>query len=272
MGGRVSRTQPRPDRLAGVVDRWSGLRVVVVGDVMLDEWRFTDPQRLAREAPAPVVTLRREEDAAGGAGNTAVNLAALGARPVLIAPLGSDAAGGRVRACLARAGVEDRTVAVAGYRTRMKRRVVAADQILFCEEDARSAAPPPPPGVDGMLRVLRSVLPTGPGPGPVLVVCDYGLGALGEPVREWLVSHRDAFAMVALDAHDLGRWTRLAPTVVTPSYVEAVPLLGPSAAPDDDREVVVLTHGARLLRAMAARIVAVTLDVAGAVVLSAEGS
>jgi D-beta-D-heptose 7-phosphate kinase / D-beta-D-heptose 1-phosphate adenosyltransferase len=266
-------TQRRPgrDSLARAVDRWRGRPVVVVGDVMLDEWRFTEPRRLSREAPAPVVTLRRREDAPGGAGNTAVNLAALGARPVLVGPLGDDEAGDRVRACLAAAGVTDRTVAAPGSRTPTKRRVVAADQILLCEEDERAGGPPPAAVLDGMIAALEEAV-AGAG-NPVLAVCDYGLGALDERVRRWLVAHRDAFALVALDAHDLGRWAGLAPTVVTPSYAEASPLLDPlprPAAGDGDRAAVVTAYGARLLRRTGARIAAVTLDVAGAVVLTAD--
>jgi D-beta-D-heptose 7-phosphate kinase / D-beta-D-heptose 1-phosphate adenosyltransferase len=265
-------TQSRPDRdsLARAVDRWRGRPVVVVGDVMLDEWRFTEPRRLSREAPAPVVTLRRREDAPGGAGNTAVNLAALGGRPVLVGPLGDDPAGDRVRACLAAAGVTDRTVAAPGSRTPTKRRVVAADQILLCEEDERAGGPPAAVA-DGMIAALAEV--AAGGGGPVLAVCDYGLGALDERVRSWLVAHRDAFALVALDAHDLGRWEGLAPTVVTPSYAEATPLLGPAPGPagrDGDRAAVVTAYGPRLLRRTGARIAAVTLDVAGAVVLTAD--
>jgi D-beta-D-heptose 7-phosphate kinase / D-beta-D-heptose 1-phosphate adenosyltransferase len=263
----VTQRRPGRDSLARAVDRWRDRPVVVVGDVMLDEWRFTEPRRLSREAPAPVVTLRRREDAPGGAGNTAVNLAALGARPVLVGPLGDDEPGNRVRARLAAAGVTDRTVAVPGTRTATKRRVLAAGQILLCEEDA----PAGEPVADAMLAALEAVVAAGGN--PVLAVCDYGLGALDERVRRWLVAHRDEFAMVALDAHDLGRWEGLAPTVVTPSYAEAVPLLGPPPRPaggDGDRAAVVTAYGARLLRRTGARIAAVTLDVAGAVVLTAD--
>ncbi|MFD0818375.1 D-glycero-beta-D-manno-heptose 1-phosphate adenylyltransferase, partial [Micromonospora zhanjiangensis] len=65
-------------RLAAVVTGWTGRGVLVVGDAMLDEWRFAESDRLCREAPAPVLTLRKRLVAAGGAANTAVNLAALG--------------------------------------------------------------------------------------------------------------------------------------------------------------------------------------------------
>jgi D-beta-D-heptose 7-phosphate kinase/D-beta-D-heptose 1-phosphate adenosyltransferase len=260
-------SRPSVDGLAGTVQRWLGRPVLVVGDVMLDEWRFTEPRRLSREAPAPVVTLRRQEDAPGGAGNTAANLAALGARPTLIAPLGADPAGDRVRAALAAGGVADRTVPVPGHPTPTKRRVVAADQILLCEEEPAGAVPPPG-AADGIVAELERVLAAGPA--PVLAICDYGLAGLDERVRDWLVAHRGAFALVALDAHDLSRWSGLAPDVVTPSYAEARPLLGAAAGPDAARDAAVVSGGPRLLRDTGARTAAVTLDVAGAVVLTAH--
>ena len=52
-------------RLAAVVESWLGRTVLVVGDAMLDEWRFAESDRLCREAPAPVLTLRRRLAAAG---------------------------------------------------------------------------------------------------------------------------------------------------------------------------------------------------------------
>lgn len=84
---------------------------------MLDEWRFADSDRLCREAPAPVLTLRRRISAAGGAANTAVNVATLGGRAVLVAPVGADVAGDELHDCLDRAGVWDRTVNQPGRPT-----------------------------------------------------------------------------------------------------------------------------------------------------------
>jgi fructose-1-phosphate kinase PfkB-like protein len=106
----------------------------------------------------------------------------------------------------------------------------------------------------------------------VLAICDYGLGALDERVRDWLLAHRDAFALVALDAHELDRWAGLAPDVVTPSYAEARPLLGAAAGPEDARDSAAVSGGPALLRETGARTAAVTLDVSGAVVLTADGS
>ncbi|MEU6075897.1 D-glycero-beta-D-manno-heptose 1-phosphate adenylyltransferase [Micromonospora sp. NPDC047074] len=215
-------------RLATVVEGWLGRPVLVVGDAMLDDWRFAESDRLCREAPAPVLTLRRRISAAGGAANTAVNVAALGGRAVLVAPVGADVAGDELHDCLDRAGVWDRTVNQPGRPTPVKRRMLAGNQILLRED---SGDPDDALDDDGVARLLTALdcateeLRAAGREAPTLVVCDYGLGALPAPVRAWLVAHRQRYATVALDAHDLADWHGLAPTVVTPSFAEATRLL-----------------------------------------------
>ncbi|MEH0970434.1 D-glycero-beta-D-manno-heptose 1-phosphate adenylyltransferase [Micromonospora sp. CPCC 205546] len=219
-------------RLAAVVQGWLGRPVLVVGDAMLDDWRFAESDRLCREAPAPVLTLRRRISAAGGAANTAVNVATLGGRAVLVAPVGADVAGDELHDCLDRAGVWDRTVNQPGRPTPVKRRMLAGNQILLREDsgDADDALDD-----DGVARLLTALdcateeLRAAGGEAPTLVVCDYGLGALPAAVRAWLVAHRERYATVALDAHDLADWRGLAPTVVTPSFAEATRLLARAA-------------------------------------------
>ncbi|GIG90872.1 hypothetical protein Pen02_58080 [Plantactinospora endophytica] len=227
--------------MASVVESWLGRGVLVVGDAMLDEWRFAESDRLCREAPAPVLSLRRRLTAAGGAANTAVNLTALGGRAALVAPVGADVAGDELHDCLDRAGVWDRTISQPGRPTPVKRRLLAADQILLREDEGDADETLPEEGVRRMLNALaratEELRADRDGQPPTLVVCDYGLGALPEAVRTWLVRHRDSFATVALDAHDLAYWRGLAPTVVTPSFAEATRLLdeavsaGPSGPP-----------------------------------------
>ncbi|PWU43760.1 D-glycero-beta-D-manno-heptose 1-phosphate adenylyltransferase [Micromonospora globispora] len=220
-------------RLATVVESWLGRPVLVVGDAMLDEWRFAESERLCREAPAPVLTLRRRISAAGGAANTAVNVATLGGRAVLVAPVGADVAGDELHDCLDRAGVWDRTVNQTGRPTPVKRRMLAGNQILLRED---SGDPEDPLDDDGVAHLLTALdcateeLKAVAGGAPLtLVVCDYGLGALPPPVRAWLVANRDRYATVALDAHDLADWRGLNPTVVTPSFAEAARLLARAA-------------------------------------------
>ncbi|MFF5070346.1 D-glycero-beta-D-manno-heptose 1-phosphate adenylyltransferase [Micromonospora olivasterospora] len=224
-------------RLATVVESWLGRPVLVIGDAMLDEWRFAESDRLCREAPAPVLTLRRRISAAGGAANTAVNVAALGGRAVLVAPVGADVAGDELHDCLDRAGVWDRTVSQPHRATPVKRRMLAGNQILLRED---SGDPDDVLDDDGVARLLTALecateelRAAAGGEPPTLVVCDYGLGALPAPVRAWLVAARERYATVALDAHDLADWRGLAPTVVTPSFAEATRLLARAASRTD---------------------------------------
>ncbi|SIN30910.1 D-glycero-beta-D-manno-heptose 1-phosphate adenylyltransferase [Micromonospora cremea] len=222
-------------RLATVVESWLGRPVLIVGDAMLDEWRFADSDRLCREAPAPVLTLRRRISAAGGAANTAVNVATLGGRAVLVAPVGADVAGDELHDCLDRAGVWDRTVNQPGRPTPVKRRMLAGNQILLREDSGDPDDALAPDGVTRLLTALdcatEELRAAAGGEAPTLVVCDYGLGALTAPVRAWLVEQRERYATVALDAHDLADWRGLAPTVVTPSFAEATRLLARAGGP-----------------------------------------
>ncbi|MFV2099058.1 D-glycero-beta-D-manno-heptose 1-phosphate adenylyltransferase [Micromonospora sp. LOL_014] len=272
---------------ADLVERWSGRPVLVVGDAMLDEWRFATSTRLCREAPAPVLTLDRRQIAAGGAANTAVNLAALGARPLLVAPIGVDPVGDQVARCLHQAGVQDRMVAQPGTRTPVKRRLLAADQILLREDDGGPAGPLPAEQVERLLAALVAsteeirldhaepdVDGTGAHPDgarPDLVICDYGLGALPDRIRQWLIRHRDRYGTVALDTHDLTRWAGLRPTLITPSIAEAAPAVG-QPTPDRDRVAAARRLLPRLHAATGADLVAVTLDTDGSVVGDRSGA
>lgn len=256
--------------LAALMGTFTGIRVVVVGDVMLDEWRFVEPERLAREAPAPVVTLRGRRYAAGGAGNTAVNLARLGAHSVLVAPVGNDHAGSRLRRCLADGGVEDHTVAIDGSVTPVKRRLLAGEQIVVREDEGTTVTRVAPDTAARVLAALRSTL-RGPDL-PSLVICDYGLGALDGPVRDWLTGHRHRFATVALDAHDLRPWRGLSPTVITPSFTEAERVLGePARIYGAHRVTAALAMVADLVEITGTDTVAITLDSDGVVVSDRSG-
>ncbi|MFY1635706.1 D-glycero-beta-D-manno-heptose 1-phosphate adenylyltransferase [Solwaraspora sp. WMMB335] len=241
---------------------------------MLDEWRFASSARLCREAPAPVLTLDHRQVAAGGAANTAVNLATLGARPLLVAPVGVDEIGDQIARCLHLAGVQDRMVAQPGTRTPVKRRLLAAEQILLREDEG---GPHGPPVTEQMERLLAAIAATTEGirlgtgeaattvSRPALVICDYGLGALADPVRRWLVDNRDRYGVVALDAHDLNRWDGLRPTIITPSIAEAAQALG-LGVPQVDRVGAARDMLASLRAGTGAEVIAVTLDVDGSVV------
>ena len=125
------------DRLLALLSAARTRRIAIVGDAMLDVYLRGDVDRISPEAPVPVVRVREQREALGGAANVAQNVLALGARCELVAAVGGDRAGERLRASLAALGAEQRGLVTVDRPTTTKTRVVArAQQLLrFDEED-----------------------------------------------------------------------------------------------------------------------------------------
>jgi D-glycero-beta-D-manno-heptose-7-phosphate kinase len=124
------------DRVLQLIQRMRSSRVAVVGDIMLDRYLIGDTDRLSPEAPVPVVTVAQRHAALGGAANVASNVAALGARCLLVGVVGDDGDGAAIRQELAVARLEDRFVlTIAGRPTTSKTRIVARGQQIVRIDD-----------------------------------------------------------------------------------------------------------------------------------------
>lgn len=116
-------------RARALVSRMRGRRVLVLGDVMLDEFLWGTAARLSPEAPVPVVEVTRHSWSVGGAGNVAANVRALGGHAVLAGVVGQDRAADTLREALSGYGVEAQlAVAADGRPTTQKTRVIAHHQ------------------------------------------------------------------------------------------------------------------------------------------------
>ena len=248
--------------LAGLVDAFGALEVVVVGDALLDGYLWGSTTRLCREAPVPKVTVQRRARVPGGAGNAAVNAAALGARVRLVSVVGDDPDGAELRAALREAGVADDDVLVEPDRqTVAKRRLFAGEQMLVGFDEG---APRPVSAATeaALLDRLIRLLPRA----DAVVVSDYGYGVLTPRVVDQLGQlHRAHPGVLVVDAHSVTAYRDLRPTAVKPNYDEVRPLLA-GCAVQGSREDVVRACADDLLAATGADIVAVTLDRDGAVV------
>lgn len=108
-------------------------RIVVLGDVMLDEFVWGDVTRISPEAPVPVVDIRRESVHLGGAANVLANLVALGAQASVIGVAGNDTAGERLRSALRRETPlqsDDLIVVDATRPSTIKTRIIAHNQLV----------------------------------------------------------------------------------------------------------------------------------------------
>jgi D-glycero-beta-D-manno-heptose-7-phosphate kinase len=100
---QLSSLDPRRGR--DLISRFDGLRVLVVGDVMLDRFIVGRVTRISPEAPVPVVRFQSEHVRLGGAANVAHNIAALGGRPSIVGLVGKDRAAAQLREQLTSAGI-----------------------------------------------------------------------------------------------------------------------------------------------------------------------
>lgn len=110
MSPPFSQTQRIAETMFGPQNHACGTEVWVVGDAMLDEYWVGPIERLAPEAPIPVMRVDNQRHALGGAANVAHGIVALGGRAVLGALVGNDAAGNALRELCRSAGIESRAV------------------------------------------------------------------------------------------------------------------------------------------------------------------
>ncbi|MFC8302709.1 D-glycero-beta-D-manno-heptose 1-phosphate adenylyltransferase [Specibacter sp. NPDC057265] len=237
--------------------------IVVLGELLLDSWWDGTVERMCREAPAPVVDMGLRRFAPGGAANTAVNLAAMGAQVTVIGAVGLDRGGTTVVSLLQEAGIDTSNVLVVpGHRTTSKTRVVASGQLLLRMDDGGTPLAPE------QTAALGAALETACADADAVLIADYGSGGLPVHLAPALRAKAAAHTVFVVDAHDVRPWAPLAPDVVTPNWQEALRLV---QLPDPRRPRAqwALDHQEALLAAAQAANVVVTLDQEGTVLLAA---
>ena len=160
--------------------KFSHLRILVLGDVMIDRYLDGKVERISPEAPVPVMRLGKEDNRLGGAANVALNLKALGATPILAGVVGDDANGTTFRELMTRNELSDELIVTDADRTTtVKTRLVASGQQLMRvdREDTHDVQG----GAAGALEVgVQSLLEAGGV--DLLLFQDYNKGVLSAPV------------------------------------------------------------------------------------------
>lgn len=112
--------------------KFNDLRILVIGDVMVDAYILGKVNRISPEAPVPVVSFEQEEKRVGGAGNVALNLVALGAQPIVCSVIGDDEQGQALTNLLAEKGISSQGIITSKNRkTTVKTRIIASKQQLL---------------------------------------------------------------------------------------------------------------------------------------------
>ncbi|MCA1566684.1 MAG: D-glycero-beta-D-manno-heptose-7-phosphate kinase [Acidobacteria bacterium] len=231
-----------PQRAAELADGIAGRRVVVWGDVMLDEFVWGDVTRISPEAPVPVVNIGRESVRLGGAANVVANLIALGARASVVGVVGRDRAGERLADALKETGALDTTnglVLDESRPTTTKTRIIAHNQLVVRADRERRT-----PVDDATERRLVDALAAALPEADAFVVSDYDKGAVTPRVLAEILPRAFERKIPVLVDPKIRNFDAYRPaTVVTPNHHEALRLTNT----EDDTDAG-MADAARLLR------------------------
>ena len=164
------------------IDRFPRARVVVIGDIIMDEYIWGDVSRISPEAPVPVVEVKHETKTLGGAANVIHNMATLGARPVLCGVIGEDRTGRQILNDIEQMGLKtDGVVVEPGRPTSIKTRIVAHNQqvVRFDRESKKNIGSE---SIEKILGFIGNNLDTI----DAIVVTDYGKGVISAPLMKGL--------------------------------------------------------------------------------------
>lgn len=197
---------------------FSGLWIVVVGDVMLDRYLYGQVSRLSPEAPVPILELETEENRLGGAANVALNLRSLGVRTSLCGVAGQDSAGELLLAEAEKAGIDTYGLVADPERpTTTKIRLIAQKHHLL-RVDREKRAPLPAPLAEILLLKVRALLGQRP---HALIFEDYDKGALTPPlIRALMETARAQGIPTLVDPKKEHFWAYEGATVFKPNLRE----------------------------------------------------
>lgn len=194
------------------------MRLLVVGDVMLDRYWFGEVSRISPEAPVPVVKVERLEERPGGAANVARNAAALGAQTALISVVGEDDAGRALQRLLQEGGIAAHLQVDAEIDTTVKLRVIGRQQQLLRIDFETTPS-------HEVLRAKLAEFERQLAHCDIVVLSDYGKGGLTH-IGEMIRLARAAAKPVLVDpkGDDWGKYAGA--TVMTPNRAELAGVVG----------------------------------------------
>jgi D-beta-D-heptose 7-phosphate kinase/D-beta-D-heptose 1-phosphate adenosyltransferase len=226
-----------------------GVRITVVGDVMLDEYIFGEASRISPEAPVPVVRALGERKTPGGAAHSARCAAALQAKVQLCAVVGADAAGRELEQLLSEGGVSARFVSSATRQTIRKTRIFAGHhQVARVDHESISALDPDDE------RALANAI-SAAADADVILVSDYAKGSVTGTVMEQVRAIAGAHAVPVIVDPKATDWSLYRGVdVLKPNVAELGHASGmPTRTPDE-----ILAAGARMSAEMSPTAVLVT--------------
>ncbi|MEO8610454.1 MAG: bifunctional ADP-heptose synthase [Chloroflexota bacterium] len=168
-----------PEHLTTWIPKLAGQRILVIGDVILDEYLIGKAARLSREAPIPVLEFESRQIIPGGAANPAANIVALGSTAIQVGVIGSDTAATNLRQVLQARNIDTKCLITdSGRPTTVKTRIMAQMGLRFPQQVARLDTLSREPISDAVERQIRGMIDHEIGGVQAVLLSDYHTGLL----------------------------------------------------------------------------------------------
>ena len=245
------------NELIKFIDKFEGKEIIVIGDIMLDHFVKGSVSRISPEAPVPVVNVESEDFVAGGAGNVAVNLAVLGAKPTLVSVVGQDIKGSILTQFLKDKGVNTSYITIDSARpTTQKVRIVAERQQVV-RVDRESKAKLEANTAKTCMQNFKKALKTAKG----VVMSDYGKGMLSDHNIQEIITLCNAKKIPVCVDPKIDNFLKYKNiTCMTPNTKEAWEGMG---LPPKKEEKAILDLGKKILKTLKAKSILITRSAQG---------
>jgi D-beta-D-heptose 7-phosphate kinase/D-beta-D-heptose 1-phosphate adenosyltransferase len=204
--------------LTGHIDKFANANVLVIGDIILDEYLWGDVSRISPEAPVPVVEISKETKMLGGAANVVNNINSLGGKVSLCGVIGDDATGCEILEIMQNSGLNIDGIATESQRcTSIKSRIIAHNQqvVRFDRETQKELDPATIKKLINFIKAKKDKL-------DAIVVEDYGKGVISGSLMKKLrevVSDSDIFLAVDPKENNFEHYKGV--DILTPNQSEA---------------------------------------------------
>ncbi|MFH1541873.1 MAG: D-glycero-beta-D-manno-heptose-7-phosphate kinase [bacterium] len=206
------------ESLKNILPKFKGKKILVFGDLMLDEHIWTKVSRISPEAPVPIADVIQINHVPGGCGNVAANITALGGTPLLVGVIGHDSSGEKLRKALRESNISAGNLIIDRTRpTILKSRIIASSQHLV-RVDREDRTILSDKLIANITKKLQSLIKAVDG----VIISDYGKGAVNQLTAQALISlAKKNKKPVAVDPKGVDYKKYQGATIITPNLREA---------------------------------------------------
>ncbi|MEO0794208.1 MAG: PfkB family carbohydrate kinase [Verrucomicrobiota bacterium] len=214
-------------RLNELIQSLPDVRILVVGDIMLDHYIWGDATRISPEAPVPVVNVYEDTWQAGGAANVALNLTALSVNAGIVGVCAEDDAGDKLRAIFDERGVDRKGLQMTNEAPTIRKTRIVVQKQQICRVDRESSTNQYAlPDLAEIQQACRDV--------DAVIVSDYAKGVVSNELLNLLAGERvDSRPLLAIDPKPKRRLDYEGADLITPNRSEALELAGISIGHHD---------------------------------------